>query len=211
MEMVSQMILAVICLVQAGMPVTRPSGDAGVPTLFIIGDSTVKNRLPLVGWGDPIRDFFDLNRIHVENDAIAGRSSRTFVTEGRWEAVRAKLHKGDFVLMQFGHNDTKAAISADRYSLPGLGKETEDAVDSKTKMAIQIHTFGWYMRKMIGEAESAGATPIVLSPVPRCKWAEGRIGRGGGGAGGWARDVAESNGAAFIDLNGLIADRYDPV
>jgi rhamnogalacturonan acetylesterase len=121
------------------------------------------------------------------------------------------LRKGDFVLMQFGHNDTKAAISADRYSLPGIGEETEDAVDAKTKKAIRIHTFGWYMRKMIGEAESAGATPIVLSPVPRCKWAEGKIVRGEAGTGGWARDVAESNGAAFIDLNGLIADRYDPV
>ncbi len=172
--MMAQLILAVICLVQAGTPVTWPSGDAGVPTLFIIGDSTVKNRLPLVGWGDPIRDFFDLNRIHVENDAIAGRSSRTFVTEGRWEAVRGKLRKGDFVLMQFGHNDTKAAISADRYSLPGLGEETEDAVDAKTKKAIQIHTFGWYMRKMIGEAETRG---LRRSCFRRCLGVNGRRGR----------------------------------
>lgn len=205
------LILAVACLAQAAEPVTRPSIDESVPTLFIVGDSTVKNRLPLVGWGDPIGDFFDLDRIHIENDAMAGRSSRTFVTEGRWEAVRAKLRKGDFVLMQFGHNDTKAPISADRYSLAGLGDETEQAVDPKTKKEIQIHTFGWYMRKMIGEALAGGATPIVLSPVPRCKWTGGKIVRGEADHGPWAAEVAGATGVAFVDLNGLIADRYDPV
>ncbi|HEX4054259.1 MAG TPA: rhamnogalacturonan acetylesterase [Tepidisphaeraceae bacterium] len=203
--------VAICCLAHAAKPVTRPWIDENVPTLFIIGDSTVRNRLPLVGWGDPIRDFFDLQRIHIENDAMAGRSSRTFVTEGRWEAVRAKLHKGDFVLMQFGHNDTKAPISMGRYSLAGLGDETEQGVDPKTKKEIQIHTFGWYMRKMIGETLAGGATPIVLSPVPRCKWEDGKIVRGEAGHGPWAAEIAKTMGVAFIDLNGLIADRYDVV
>jgi lysophospholipase L1-like esterase len=183
-----------------------------LPAVFIIGDSTVKNHGAVIqGWGDPIAQFFDRRRIVVENDASAGRSSRTFVTEGLWEEVRGKLRKGDFVLMQFGHNDTKAPISANRYSLAGVGEETETAIDSETKHPIVIHTYGWYMRKMITEALASGAEPIVLSPVPRCRWAKGKIVRGEENHGLWAAEVAAASGAPFIDLNGLIADRYDPI
>jgi rhamnogalacturonan acetylesterase len=191
---------------------SQPPPDRSLPTLFIVGDSTVKNHGNVIqGWGDPIALFFDRTRIVVENDALAGRSSRTFVTEGLWEKVRVKLRKGDFVLIQFGHNDTKAPISANRYSLPGLGEETEDAIDPKTKQPIMIHTYGWYMRKMIDESLASGAEPIVLSPVPRCKWAKGKIVRGEENHAQWAADVASAAGAPFIDLNALIADRYDPI
>ncbi len=206
-------VLITICLGESrGANASPPSTQRDMPALFIIGDSTVKNHGKVIqGWGDPIAAFFDRTRIVVENDAWAGRSSRTFVTEGLWEKVHAKLRKGDFVLMQFGHNDTKAPISANRYSLPGLGEETEDAVDPKTKQPIVIHTYGWYMRKMIGEALTSRAEPIVLSPVPRCKWANGKIVRGEENHGQWAAEVATAAGVPFIDLNGLIADRYDPI
>jgi rhamnogalacturonan acetylesterase len=206
-------LLTMICCARAyGQGTSQPSSDRTLPALFIIGDSTVKNHGKVIqGWGDPIAEFFDRDRIVVENDALAGRSSRTFITEGLWEKVRVKLKKGDFVLMQFGHNDTKAPISANRYSLAGLGEETEDAVDPKTKQPIVIHTYGWYMRKMIGEAQASGAEPIVLSPVPRCKWANGKIVRGEEHHGQWASEVAVAADVPFIDLNGLIADRYDPI
>lgn len=126
-------VLALILLVTAvrlcadAPPTSRPAPNLQLPTLFIVGDSTVKNRLPLVGWGDPIVEFFDLTRINMENHAMAGRSSRTFIAEGRWEAVRSKLKKGDFVLIQFGHNDSKQKLSVDRYSLPGLGRRLKMA------------------------------------------------------------------------------------
>jgi lysophospholipase L1-like esterase len=197
-------------------PTSQPSPfkvrviNPNLPTIFIVGDSTVKNHWPLVGWGDPVADYFDLHRINVENDAAAGRSSRTFIAEGRWEAVRAKLRPGDFVLMQFGHNDTKAPISAQRYSLPGLGDEIENSVDPKTGQPVTIHTYGWYMRKMISEAQAAGATPIVFSSVPRCKWAEGKIVRGEENHVLWASQIAAKMGVQFVDLNALIADLYDP-
>src|SRR6516164_2986704 len=80
--------------------------DAPKPTLYIIGDSTVNNHTAvLLGWGDPIKSLFDLSKINVENKARGGRSSRTFITEGLWDQVVAVLKPGDFVLMQFGHND----------------------------------------------------------------------------------------------------------
>src|SRR5215469_16380522 len=76
------------------------------PTVFLIGDSTVNTPTKGVqGWGTPIASFFDSAKINVENRARGGRSSRTYFTEELWEQVRSNLKIGDFVLMQFGHND----------------------------------------------------------------------------------------------------------
>jgi lysophospholipase L1-like esterase len=188
-----------------------PSGQLG-PVLFICGDSTVHNRGAILGWGDIIgSEFFDTSRIGVENHAMGGRSSRTFVDEGRWDTVKERLRPGDFVLLQFGHNDSKGTMSLDRYSLPGLGPETEDAVNPKTGKSSTIHTFGYYMTHMVEDAKAAGATVIVLSPVPRSKWADGKIVRGEEHTGEWAAQVAQKESAPFVDLNGIIADRYDPI
>src|SRR6187431_1254174 len=80
------------------------------PVLYIIGDSTVRNgdgsgRNGQWGWGSVIDPFFDTSKISISNQALGGRSSRTFITEGRWDKVLATLQKGDYVMMQFGHND----------------------------------------------------------------------------------------------------------
>src|SRR4051812_16124921 len=76
------------------------------PVLYIIGDSTVRNgdgtgKGGLWGWGDYITDHVDTTKLRVENDALGGRSSRTFITEGRWAKVLEKVNKGDYVIMQF--------------------------------------------------------------------------------------------------------------
>lgn len=81
------------------------------PTLYAIGDSTVKNGKGkgdggLWGWGNYIAAYFDTTKINVENDALGGTSSRTFQTKGLWDSVLKKLKPGDYVLMQFGHNDS---------------------------------------------------------------------------------------------------------
>ena len=90
----------------------------GKPTLFIIGDSTVRNSTAgQMGWGDPLVAHFDPAKIEIINRAIGGRSSRTFLTEGRWDAVMAHLKPGDFVLIQFGHND-ESKEKTDRYTPP---------------------------------------------------------------------------------------------
>src|SRR5262245_44513956 len=98
--------IALVLLAFATIVPAQSGSSNSRPTLFIIGDSTVKNSTAgQLGWGDPIRDLFDLNRINVENRARGGRSSRTFQTEGSWDQIVAELKPGDFVLMQFGHND----------------------------------------------------------------------------------------------------------
>jgi len=182
------------------------------PTLFIIGDSTVKTPTAgQQGWGDPISEMFDQKRIRVENRARGGRSSRTFQTEGLWDQVLAELKPGDFVLMQFGHNDASAVNddSRARGTLKGTGEETEEIDNLLTKKHEVVHTFGWYMRKYITDTKAKGAVAIVLSPVPRNNWADGKVARNASTYGGWAAEVAKSQGAFFVDLNEMIAQQYE--
>jgi rhamnogalacturonan acetylesterase len=183
-----------------------------LPTLFIIGDSTVKNSAKgLLGWGDPIAAFFDQQKIRIENRARGGRSSRTFQTEGLWDQVLSELKPGDFVLMQFGHNDGGAINdeSRARGSLKGTGNETEEIDNLLTKKPEMVHTFGWYMRKYIADAKAKGAVAVVLSPIPRNVWKDGKVVRASADYGKWAAEAAKSEGAFFVDLNELVARRYD--
>ena len=171
------------------------TASAQQTTLFIIGDSTVKNTSAgQLGWGDPIKDFFDTSKIKVENRARGGRSSRTFQTEGLWDQVLAELKPGDFVLMQFGHNDGGPVNdeSRARGSLPGLGDEFEPIENMLTKKTESVHTFGWYMRKYVTDTKAKGAIPILLSPVPRNIWIDKKVERTAATYGGWAAAVAKS-------------------
>ena len=187
---------------------------ADLPTLFIIGDSTVRNSSTgLQGWGDPIADLFDQTKIKVVNRARGGRSSRTFQTEGLWDEVLKELKPGDFVLMQFGHNDG-GAINDDsraRGSLRGTGEQTEEIDNLLTKKHEVVHTYGWYLRKFVRDAKAKGATAIVLSQVPRNIWTDGKVERVANTYGGWAAEVARSEKAFFIDLNEIVAKQYETI
>jgi lysophospholipase L1-like esterase len=189
-----------------------PAPDPGRPTLFIIGDSTVKNGAKgQVGWGDPIAAYFDPARIKVVNRAIGGRSSRTFLTEGRWDQVLAEMKPGDFLLLQFGHNDGGPITGGRaRASLKGIGDETQEVTNAQTGQKEVVHSYGWYLRKYVRDAKARGATPIVLSPIPRNRWSENRtVFRASGDYGRWAAEVAQSEGVAFVDLNEIVARRYE--
>jgi rhamnogalacturonan acetylesterase len=183
---------------------------AAQPTLFIIGDSTVKNSTKgLQGWGTPIAGLFDPAKIKVENRALGGRSSRTFRTEGLWEKTLANMKPGDFVLMQFGHNDGGGLAKSNRASLKGNGDQTQDVTDEKTGKKETVHTYGWYMRQYVAEAKAKGATAIVLSPIPRNIWKDDHVARASNDYGKWAQEAAKAEGAAFIDLNEKVAKKYE--
>lgn len=185
------------------------------PTLFIIGDSTVKHgsgegNQGLWGWGAFLGEYF--TGINVENHAIGGRSSRTFQTEGRWADVLDDLKKGDYVIMQFGHNDGIAPDDPHRPrgSLRGTGDETYDIIHPKTGEPETVHTYGWYMRKYVNDAQAQGATSIIVSPIPRNIWnADGTVVRNRPGYGLWAQEAAKETGAYFIDLNDIVAQHYE--
>jgi polygalacturonase/lysophospholipase L1-like esterase len=203
-----------------GLPDTRRERvereTLGLPTLFLIGDSTVRNGRGdgangQWGWGEPIAAYFDLAKVNVVNRAIGGRSSRTFLTEGRWDQVLAELKPGDFVMMQFGHNDGGELFkgSRPRASLKGIGEETQEGTVEQTGKRELVHSYGWYLRRYVRDAQAKGATPIVCSPVPRKIWKDGRIVRASDDYGRWAAEVASSQRTAFVDLNEIIARRYD--
>lgn len=182
------------------------------PTLYIIGDSTVRNtNRPQCGWGEKIADFFDTTRLVISNQAMAGRSTRTFIKEKRWDNVMGTLKQGDYVIMQFGHNEgSKPDTSKAGYRgvLKGTGEETVELTwPDSTKETV--HTYGWYIRKFIRDAKSKGATPIVASMIPRNEFREGKVLRADNDYGKWAKEVAVSEGAFFVDLNAITADKYD--
>ena len=181
-----------------------------LPTLFVVGDSTANNNANGArGWGDPFVAYFDSAKINVLNRARAGRSSRTFFTEGLWDQVLKDMKPGDFVLIQFGHNDG-GPLNTDRArgSLPGSGEETMEVVMPSGKNEV-VHTYGWYMRKLVNDAKAKGAVPIVLSLTVRNIWKDGRVERGVGKFGQWAAEVARSQSVAFIDLTNIVADQYE--
>jgi lysophospholipase L1-like esterase len=204
--------LFAICLALAAarMATTADPANEHLPTLYLIGDSTVNNSTAgQQGWGKPFVGLFDPAKIHVENRARGGRSSRSYFREGLWEQVAARLRPGDFVLIQFGHNDGGGLGKSDRASIKGAGDETQEVTDPKTGMKETVHTYGWYLRRYVDDAKAKGATPIVLSPVPRNIWKDGKVARASGDYGKWAAQVAHDAGVSFIDLNELIAARYE--
>lgn len=206
-------IVAIIVCVTGGGTLAQPK-DAKrgeLPTLFIIGDSTVNNSGEgFQGWGNVITEHFDSAKITIENRARGGRSSRTFQTEGLWDKVLAEMKKGDLVLIQFGHNDG-GSLDKDRArgSLKGIGDESKEVTIEATGKKETVHTFGWYLRKYVSDAKAKGVVPILLSPVPRNIWKDGKVVRASGDYGFWAEDTAATTKTLFVDLNEISAIQYE--
>ena len=186
------------------------------PVFYIIGDSTVKNgdgtgKGSLWGWGDFMSPYFDTTKISIRNHAIGGRSSRTFITEGRWDKVLATLKKGDYVIMQFGHNDSGPLddTARARGTIKGIGEESKEVYNPIMKKQEVVYSYGHYMRQYIRDAKAKGAIAIVCSPIPRNDWKDGKVTRSAESYAGWAQQVAKEEGAYFINLNDLVATKYE--
>lgn len=184
------------------------------PVLYIIGDSTVQNGSgkgsdSLWGWGSFINLYLNTDKIEIQNHAKGGRSSRTFLTEGRWDSIMKTIKKGDYVLMQFGHNDggELADTLRARGTIKGVGEETKNIYNPIRKVNETVYTYGYYMRKYSNEAKSKGAIPIIVSPIPRNKFdKKGKIEKDQYGV--WSEEVAKQTGAYFIDLNEMVIKEY---
>ena len=191
-------------------------GNPKLPSLFLIGDSTVRNgegdgATGQWGWGDPIADYFNPTKINVANRALGGLSSRTYLTFGYWDRLLGMLKPGDFVIMQFGHNDS-GPINDNlraRGTIKGTGEETREIDNILTGKHEVVHTYGWYLRQFIADTLAKGATPIVSSPVPRKVWQDGKINSNADDYGRWAAQVAESAGVRFVPLNTIVSRKYE--
>jgi lysophospholipase L1-like esterase len=203
-------ITAALLLTSVGQAADGPA--ATMPTLFIVGDSTVRTGTKgQQGWGDPVIKLFDPTKIKVENHAIGGRSSRTFITEGRWDKVLAAAKPGDFVLVQMGHNDGGPLddTARARGSIRGTGEETKEIDNPITKKKEVVHTYGWYLRKYVADARDKKMTPILVSPIPHCPTkpvSNGDVEKSNYVT--WSGEVAKAETVLFINLNKLVMARY---
>jgi rhamnogalacturonan acetylesterase len=211
----SKNILILAVLVLSACAVAKKGYEK--PTLFFIGDSTVKNGRgdgsgSMWGWGDLMQPLVDTSKIKIENHALGGTSSRTFLTRGLWDKVLAKIQKGDYIIMQFGHNDNGPLddTSRARGTIHGVGDSSREIYNPILKKQEVVHTYGWYLSKFAKEAKAKGATVFICSPIPRNDWKNGKLIRYNGTSYGlWAEQTSRSTGVYFIDLNRLTANDYD--
>ena len=142
------LIAALTMLVLTAMTADRPV------TIFIIGDSTAAKKdltkgTPERGWGMALQQYFDEAYVVVDNHAVKGRSSKSFIDEGRWDKVLALIKPGDYVIIQFGHNDEKP--QPERHTDPGS-------------------TFDYNIARYVRETREKGGIPVVMNPVARRNW-----------------------------------------
>jgi lysophospholipase L1-like esterase len=166
----------------------RPgSADASTPAIYIVGDSTAsvydKSLYPRTGWAQPLQDYFAPACASVHDEARSGRSSKSFYDEGAWTPVRNALRNGDYVLIQFGHNDEKTDDAA-RYTEPFRGYQQ-------------------YLQKYIDESRAKGAVPLLLTPIERNQWKNGAIADSHGDYPKAMRELANNSQTGLVDMTAL--------
>lgn len=186
------------------------------PTIYLIGDSTVRNgdgmgRNGQWGWGTFLHQYVDTHKIAIRNHAIGGRSSRTFITEGRWAKVLEAIRPGDYLLIQFGHNDGGPLddTARARGTIRGIGNDSVHIYNPIRKVNETVYSYGYYLRRYVREAKAAGAVPVICSPIPRNDWKAGKVIRSDSSYGKWAATVAAEEGVGFIHLNHLVSEAYE--
>ncbi|MXV49491.1 GntR family transcriptional regulator [Pedobacter sp. HMF7647] len=157
--------------------------EPGKTTVYLIGDSTMADKAvstyPETGWGMPFKIFFD-STVVLDNRAKNGRSTKTFIAEKLWQPVYDNLKAGDYVFIQFGHNDEVPTKKS--YTAP------ED--------------FSKNLVRFIAETREKKATPVLLSPVARRSFdADGKLIDTHPQYANLVREVAKKTGVAFIDLD----------
>lgn len=125
-------------------------------TVFLCGDSTLADKLPTdkpeTGWGMVLPTYLNTEVVQVQNHAVNGRSTKSFLTEGRWQKVMAQVKKGDWVLIQFGHNDQK--------------------ISDSTRSAPAQTLYRQNLVRFVNETRAKGGNPLLITPVMRRKFDE---------------------------------------
>ena len=168
---------------------TAPAAEStrtAAHTIFMAGDSTMATKevkdWPETGWGMPFAIFFN-DDYAVDNHAMNGRSTRTFISEGRWQAIADQLKAGDYVFIQFGHND-ESITKVDRYTTP--------------------EQYQANLTRFVREVRAKKAEPILLSPITRRNFdAAGTIQETHVQYSPLSRAVAQAENVVFIDLDSI--------
>lgn len=199
-------------------PVPGSSRKGNNPVLFLVGNSTMRNGTlgngnnGQWGWGYYMGNHFDENKITVENQALGGTSSRTFYNR-LWPDVLKGIRKGDWVIIELGHNDNGPYDSGRaRASIPGIGKDSLNVTIKETGRKETVYTYGEYMRRFVHDVKAKGARPILFSLTPRLAFDDKdstKITRVNRTFGLWAKQVAAAEHIPFIDLNDITATRFE--
>lgn len=151
-------------------------------TVYIIGDSTAANKeakaYPETGWGMALQSFFKSDVI-VDNRALNGRSTKSFRAEKRWDPIMEKLEAGDYVFIEFGHNDEKV---------------------DKPKVGVSLTEFKVNLINYVKEARSKKAIPVLLTPIARRNFKNGVLIDTHGDYPRMTREVADSLKVPLIDM-----------
>jgi len=170
------MLLAALLFMNATLP-------ADPVKIYMIGDSTMANKVPGVypetGWGQVFNEYFD-NRIVIDNRAQNGKSTKSFIAENRWKHIMDSLKAGDYVFIEFGHNDEKV-------DKPGIGATLEEY------RANLLH--------FVNDARSKGATPVLMTPIMRRSFHDGIFHDTHGAYPDVVRALAAENKVPFIDMH----------
>ena len=199
-------------------PVPGSSRVGDNPVLFLIGNSTMRTgtwgdgRNGQWGWGYFMPEYFDPDKITVENHALGGMSSRTFYNR-LWPEIVDSIRPGDWVIIELGHNDNGPYDSGRaRASIPGVGNDSLEVTIRETGIRETVYTYGEYMRRYIRDVRARGGNPVLMSLTVRNAWVDPDstvIQRVDSTYGGWARQVAAETGVPFADLNRVVADKYE--
>ena len=147
------------------------------------------DKRPETGWGEALQPCFDSAEVRIANRAMNGRSTRSFVAEGRWKAIVDSLHAGDYVFIQFGHNDEK--LGTNNYSSP----------DDYRRNLVQL----------VDEVRARKGHPVLFTPVVRRKFDGARLVDTHGQYPEAARAAARERGVPLIDMTRASADLVEPL
>ncbi|KAL1636031.1 hypothetical protein SLS56_001383 [Neofusicoccum ribis] len=213
-------LLAVAAAATEGAPTSnhgRRQDDGTTPTVYLAGDSTMaeqggKNGTEdRQGWGHYLQ--YSLS-IPVVNRAFAGRSARSFTDQSRFAAIEALLQPGDFVVVEFGHNDGGGALLGTanytdngRPACPGEGDETCASVLNGT--AVTVHTYNWYLLRAARSFLAKGAAVVVSSMTPTNPWETGAFVYDPPVFVGYAEDVAKTLEADTGEVTFVNHGRYE--
>lgn len=161
------------------------------PTIWMVGDSTMANysskRAPMEGWGQALPQYCK-PEVKVENKAVGGRSSKSFIAEKRFSAITDKMQKGDYLIIQFGHNDQKKE-DQNRYTDPES-------------------TFPEHLMIYINTAREKGVTPVLATSIARRLFKDGKLRQSLGGYPDAIRKLAKEQNIAMVDLNQITMDEF---
>lgn len=166
-----------------------------IPVVYLAGDSTVQtyraSQRPQAGWGQMIASYFD-DGVQFSNHAIGGRSSRSFIEQGRLDTIVSLLQPGDYLMVQFGHND---------------------ADSSKPERYTPVNDYRNYLKTYIDRARSKGAIPILVTPVSRRDYnaANGQFKPSFPDYVAAMKQVAAETNTLLIDLNARSVALYNTI